>query len=94
MEGAAVLICGKNALEMAEKCIFQTNANEKRAVVKRLSFNQLLQIPSYVQQAIIFRCKISEIYSPKPPLCLSPRRFPRDDTAPREGPVQLGPAAA
>ena len=41
-EGAAVLICGKNALEMAENCIFQTNANEKRAVVKRLSFNQLL----------------------------------------------------
>lgn len=42
MEGAAVLICGKNALEMAEKCIFQTNAKEKRAVVKQLSFNQLL----------------------------------------------------
>ena len=41
-EGAAVLIYGKNALEMAEKCIFQTNANEKRVVVKRLSFNQLL----------------------------------------------------
>lgn len=37
-----LLICGKNALEMAEKCIFQTHANEKRAVVKRLSFNQLL----------------------------------------------------
>lgn len=89
-----MLICGKNALEMAEKCIFQTNANEKRAVVKRLSFNQLLQILSYVQQAIIFRCKNSEIYSPKLPPCLSPRRFPRDDTVPREGPVQLGPAAA
>ena len=42
MEGAAVLICGKNALEMAEKCIFQTHANEKRSAVKRLSFNQLL----------------------------------------------------
>lgn len=26
--------------EMAEKCMFQTHANEKRAVVKRLSFNQ------------------------------------------------------
>lgn len=89
-----MLICGKNALEMAEKCIFQTNANEKRAVVKRLSFNQLLQILSYVQQAIIFRCKNSEIYSPKLPPCLSPRRFPPDDTAPREGPVQLGLAAA
>ena len=38
-EGAAVLICGKNALEMAENCIFQTNANEKRAAIKRLSFN-------------------------------------------------------
>ena len=51
-----MLICGKNALEMAEKCIFQTNANEKRAVVKQLSFNQLLRIISDVQQAIIFRC--------------------------------------
>lgn len=37
-----LLICGKSALEMAEKCIFHTHANEKRAVVKRLSFNQLL----------------------------------------------------
>ena len=89
-----MLICGKNALEMAEKCIFQTIANEKRAVVKRLSFNQLLRIISNVQQAITFRCKNSEIYSPKLPPCLSPRRSPRDDTEPREGPVQLGPAAA
>ena len=32
----------QNALEMAKKCIFQTSVNEKRAVVKRLSFNQLL----------------------------------------------------
>lgn len=94
MEGAAVLNCGKNALEMAEKCIFQTNANEKRAVVKRLSFNQLLQILSNVQQAIIFRCRNSEIYSPKLPPCLSPRRFPRDDTEPREGPVRSNPEAA
>lgn len=31
--------------------VFQTHANEKRAVVKRLSFNQLLQILSNVQQA-------------------------------------------
>lgn len=89
-----MLICGKNALEMAEKCIFQTHANEKRVVVKRLSFNQLLRILSYVQQAIISRCKNSEIYSPKLPPCLSPRQSPRDDTAPREGPVQLGPEAA
>lgn len=37
-----LLICGKNALEMAEKCIFQTHVNEKRVVVKRLFFNQLL----------------------------------------------------
>lgn len=43
---------------MAEKCIFQTHANEKRAVFKRLSFNQLLRILSYVQQAIISQCRI------------------------------------
>ena len=55
---AWLLICGKNALEMAEKCIFQTNANEKRAVVKRLSFNQLLLILSNVQQAITSQCSI------------------------------------
>ena len=36
--------------------VFQTHANEKRAVVKRLSFNQLLKILSNVQQAITFRC--------------------------------------
>lgn len=89
-----MLICGKTALEMAEKCIFQTNANEKRAVVKRLSFSQLLRIISDVQQAIISRCRNSEIYFPKLPPCLSPRRSPRDDTAPREGPVQLGLEAA
>lgn len=53
-----MLICGKNALEMAEKCIFQTHANEKRAVVKRLSFNQLLRIISDVQQAIISRYRM------------------------------------
>ena len=89
-----MLICGKNALEMAEKCIFQTNANEKRVVVKRLSFNQLLRILSYVQQAVISRHKNSEKYSPKLPPCLSPRRFPRDDTAPREGPARSNPVAA
>lgn len=31
MEGAAVLICGKNALEMAERCIFQTKCKGKES---------------------------------------------------------------
>ena len=57
-----MLICGKNALEMAEKCIFQTHANEKRVAVKRLSINHLLLILSIVQQAAISQYRSGRRY--------------------------------
>lgn len=56
--------------------------------LKRIDFSRFPKNSLFISPR-----KNSEKYSPKPPPCLSPRRFPRDDTAPREGPERLGPAA-